>query len=316
MDVPTRWNSTYVLLESIERNYEKVYEILIEMKQEKLAARIDRSHLQKLIEFLKPFYHLTKKFSSQIVETIGDVWPTVARLSEFLYSRGPTNLELESDEDASNFSDLEIIKSNMINGLTSTVGRRHMRLTITNIHKISSVLDPRLKSLAFAPAEERKMVYEKLLTEMQSIVDKQKEKSQPFNVDDQPSTSSASSNIVTYFNIDLFYNLGSSNAGADKSKIDVKRELDSYLNGNFSIGYSKDTIMAADFPLIFWREKGQQYPILRLMAQKYLGIPATSVPSEQIFSQAGRVLTDRRSMMSGKTLEMSVFLKKNFNKLG
>lgn len=59
IDVPTRWNSTYIMLKSIDDNYEKVYEVLIETRMERLATNIDRCKLQLLIKFLEPFEKLT-----------------------------------------------------------------------------------------------------------------------------------------------------------------------------------------------------------------------------------------------------------------
>ncbi|XP_050093827.1 uncharacterized protein LOC126576562 [Anopheles aquasalis] len=36
------------------------------------------------------------------------------------------------------------------------------------------------------------------------------------------------------------------------------------------------------------------YPALSTFAQKYLSVPATSVPCERIFSKAGQIMTERR----------------------
>lgn len=78
----------------------------------------------------------------------------------------------------------------------------------------------------------------------------------------------------------------------DEPNADLHRNFDSYLNPSFLIGYPKEAIMLADFPVVFWGEKGQQYALLCLMTQEYISIPAVSVPSEQIFSPAGWVLPD------------------------
>eukprot|EP01035_Chromulina_nebulosa_P032737 gene32737-43751_t len=39
------------------------------------------------------------------------------------------------------------------------------------------------------------------------------------------------------------------------------------------------------------------------MAADFLGCPLSSVPSEQVFSAAGRVLTEQRSNLKPETLE-------------
>ena len=68
---------------------------------------------------------------------------------------------------------------------------------------------------------------------------------------------------------------------------------------------------ANSFPLTFWRMRGERFPYLKLLARKYLSIPASAVPSEQIFATAGRTISERRALLSGKSVEMLVFCKKN-----
>jgi len=41
-------------------------------------------------------------------------------------------------------------------------------------------------------------------------------------------------------------------------------------------------------PLAFWKSHEKLFPKLFLLSQKYLCIPATSVPSERLFSIAGQ----------------------------
>jgi len=47
------------------------------------------------------------------------------------------------------------------------------------------------------------------------------------------------------------------------------------------------------------------------MAKRYLGVVATSVPSEQLFSTAGNVVTAKRSALDPKNVEKLVFLCEN-----
>jgi len=96
-------------------------------------------------------------------------------------------------------------------------------------------------------------------------------------------------------------------------KLTLKVNEFSYIGSNFSVGYDQNAMKAGNFPLVYWKDKGRQFPTLRSLARVYLSIPATSVPSERVFSSAGRVLTDRRSMLSGKRLEMLVVCKKNIS---
>ena len=47
------------------------------------------------------------------------------------------------------------------------------------------------------------------------------------------------------------------------------------------------------------------------MAKKYLGIVATSVPSERLFSMAGNVVTAKRCALEPENVEKLVFLHDN-----
>ena len=66
-------------------------------------------------------------------------------------------------------------------------------------------------------------------------------------------------------------------------------------------------------PLNWWRKKCSKYPNLSLYAKKCLCIPATSVPSERVFSTAGDIVTAQRSQLKSDNVDMLIFLKKNWN---
>ncbi|EXX66335.1 hypothetical protein RirG_124790 [Rhizophagus irregularis DAOM 197198w] len=64
-------------------------------------------------------------------------------------------------------------------------------------------------------------------------------------------------------------------------------------------------------PLNWWKTKKENFPILSIIAQKYLGIPATSVASERLFSDAGNYITAKRSLLDPNLVGKMVFLKRN-----
>ncbi|XP_074608742.1 uncharacterized protein LOC141863174 [Acropora palmata] len=66
-------------------------------------------------------------------------------------------------------------------------------------------------------------------------------------------------------------------------------------------------------PLTWWRQNNERYPSLAILAKKYLCIPATSVPSERVFSTAGEIVTAQRSQLKSEHVDRLIFLKKNWN---
>lgn len=69
-------------------------------------------------------------------------------------------------------------------------------------------------------------------------------------------------------------------------------------------------------PLDWWKVNQEKFPRLSQLAVKYLGIPATSVPSERVFSTASLVVNRLRSRLSPQHVDMLIFLRKNSHGIG
>ena len=64
-------------------------------------------------------------------------------------------------------------------------------------------------------------------------------------------------------------------------------------------------------PLPWWRENASRFPLLSELAHVYLAIPATSAPSERVWSRASRILTCKRSVMKPEVAQGMMFLMEN-----
>ena len=62
-----------------------------------------------------------------------------------------------------------------------------------------------------------------------------------------------------------------------------------------------------DDPFVWWRGNANRYLRLAILARKYLAIPATSTPSERIFSVAGIVVDKRRCALTPKMINALIF---------
>ena len=63
--------------------------------------------------------------------------------------------------------------------------------------------------------------------------------------------------------------------------------------------------------LEWWAANQGDYPNLSVMAQQYLGCPATSASAERLFSVAGRVFDDLCQGVSPKVLEERMWARIN-----
>lgn len=65
-------------------------------------------------------------------------------------------------------------------------------------------------------------------------------------------------------------------------------------------------------PLQWWSDEGKKrFPVMFQLAAKYLSIPATSVPSERVFSTAGQVISDKRNRIGDENARMLTVLHGN-----
>ena len=58
-----------------------------------------------------------------------------------------------------------------------------------------------------------------------------------------------------------------------------------------------------DNPLQWWVQRKSEYPHLWKMARDLLGTPATSTPSERMFSRAGDLYRKKRNRLSGESAQ-------------
>lgn len=155
---------------------------------------------------------------------------------------------------------------------------------------ISSLLDPRLKAMDTWSDEIKQQTISKLKTEFLTLVNNQSNSS-------SSQASLSSSSTPPEFIKKIFR----------KSKMPIQTthnmEIENYLNLPI---FPENTDV-----YMWWNSNKNTFPILFQLARKYLSIPATSVPCERLFSDAGNCITIKRSRLSPQIVTQLLFVKKN-----
>ena len=98
--------------------------------------------------------------------------------------------------------------------------------------------------------------------------------------------------------------LSSGNENSSLSpKEKISRELERYLQ--------TPQLDTDDNPLLWWKGNQQMFPVLALMAKKFLCICASSSASECTFSTSGNIVTSKRTCLKPAKINMLTFLSKN-----
>ncbi|XP_067369733.1 zinc finger BED domain-containing protein 4-like [Channa argus] len=66
-------------------------------------------------------------------------------------------------------------------------------------------------------------------------------------------------------------------------------------------------------PLKWWKDHERTFPVLSCLVKRYLGIVASSVPSERVFSKTGEIISHKRNHLKGNNVNMLLFLNQNLS---
>lgn len=67
-------------------------------------------------------------------------------------------------------------------------------------------------------------------------------------------------------------------------------------------------------PLQWWARNQNEFPHLTKLAYRYLAVPATSTPSERVFSLAGNTITRQRASLHPAHVDTLIFLHENLER--
>ena len=272
-DVVTRWNSSYLMYERLVEIYREVNTALCFMDRNDLclsAAEIDT--MSDAMVLLKPFEEVTRELSADKFVSISKVIP-LARSLQRITAASSSSYSLKHE-------------------LLSSMTRRFTNMEANYPLAASTLLDPRFKKLGFGDPSTCTQACDRLLNDLVATI------SAESNASSSAAANSSSSESVLWSLIDQRVSASQSRPSTSSSMITFGAYLD------------ETNLARMDDSLRWWQVKEQSLSHLSKLAKKYLSIPATSVPSERLFSKAGELTSMKRNRIKSRNVDMILFLNK------
>ncbi|XP_025662097.1 zinc finger BED domain-containing protein RICESLEEPER 1-like [Arachis hypogaea] len=299
LDVTTRWNSTYIMLESaIKYRFEYLKATDHAYKYCPLIDEWGRA--ERICEFLYPFYETTNLISSTSYPTSNLYFLQVYHIQCVLME------SLRSEDEL-----LRSIGEKMMNKFKKYWKKYSIILAF------GAVLDSRLKISTLElmyeeiDAETAKGKVEQVKKKLYKFFEKYDKNSPPTVEAQGPSIQSSSMThtpeSASKKRLAIVGKLMKRNHQVEVSS--GKNPLDTYLEKSL---LSKDCFEDLDV-LEWWKLYESRYPKLSIMARDSLSIPITTVASESAFSIETHVINKYRSRMLPENVE-AVICTRNWNK--
>ena len=169
----------------------------------------------------------------------------------------------------------------------------------------AAALDPRFRKLKFLSTEDSLKVKLKLQTLALEARRVQVREEPEEDDSDQPDHSRQKPKTVLdmLLGTDDDEELEDEDPGQDGRDDAVRNELLAY--------FREKQIPKDKNPLQWWKENETKFPALAVVAKSYLAAPATSTPSERLFSAAGSIVSKKRASLTKEHVDMLTFLHSN-----
>ncbi|KAK1895180.1 Zinc finger BED domain containing protein 1 [Dissostichus eleginoides] len=174
-----------------------------------------------------------------------------------------------------------------------------------NVCIFAAALDPRFRKLKFLSTDDILKVKIKLQTLALDArrVRVREEPDSPSGQLDHSRGQKPKSVLDTLLGSDEEEEMEDDDPAHDQREDAVRNEVLLYFGGK-AIPKQKN-------PLQWWNENETKFPSLAVVARSYLAAPATSTPSEHLFSAAGTIVSKKRASLTKEHVDMLTFLHSN-----
>ncbi|XP_005991046.2 E3 SUMO-protein ligase ZBED1-like [Latimeria chalumnae] len=288
----TKWYSIYSLLQSMV-DHEKFLGGLGEKLNEQNVClqKEDWGVVQDLVDILKPLAIATSTFTKDHFTSLSLVKPVITSLVYKHLAPNDWDSELAREIKKTVHEDLNL---------------RYSDKEVNQILNLACALDPRFRGLDFLSQADRVETLHLLKLEASQLAKSQQGEgiqSSPEPSNPGPPSKKTKQDSGIEFLLGDLCNVR--NYSANSVSQQAEQEIASFQT-------SEASSLCQD-PLQWWKTHHTQYPLLARAARKLLAIPATSVPTSWIFTDAGVTVHRKRSALTPEHVDMLIFLNGNHN---
>ena len=285
----TRWGSRQLMVERVLEQEKAIAQVLGADKKSRhlVPTWQDIDVLESMNKAVSPLKEFTDALSGEAYVSFSYLKPVLHLLNNSLLQPEEGETELTKQ-----------IKSNILNYLNN----KYNDPVTQELLDMASLMDPRFRTTYIAD-DEVDGIKKRAVTELMSLP-AEKSKSQPgTSVQDLLQEEAAEPVTKKKKTLASFFKKKTVTPTSQSEQDKIEAELSSYL-------LSSETDPDTD-PLQWWKVHEANFPRLSNLARKYLSIPATSAPSERVFSTGGNIVTCQRACLKPEAVDRLVFLAKN-----
>lgn len=284
------WNSIYYMLERVLELKEELTTSLISIDKEDLSTLTDDEFIaiDQLVRVLAPLESATKTMSNDKKVLLSLVIIITNGLDE-VYEK------LYADLDDEICAEVREVVLEIISGIKTYFND----LEANSVLLISTILDPRFKTVGFSNENVADKAKEELIDCVTAIIEK---KTTVQQAETEIKTAPETNRTSIWSSFDKKVSSVKKSL-ASTAQIKAKAEIQRYLQDSL--------LERSEDPLYWWMNAAYVYPHLSETVRLKFGQVATSVPCKWIFSKTGKLLLDRRNRLSTAKVKEIMFVHVN-----
>nr|XP_023397780.1 zinc finger BED domain-containing protein 4 [Loxodonta africana] len=279
-DVPSKWNTSFHMLERLIEQKRAINEMSIECNFRELISCDQWEVMQSVCHALKPFDAASREMSTH-VSALSQVIPMIHILNR--------KIEMLFEETMGIDTMLKSLKEAMVSRLSSTLHDPR--------YVFATLLDPRYKTSLFTE-EEAEQYKQDLIRELEILNS---------TSDDKPVSNGCGAGSPSKDSV-AEENLWSLMAKMKRKDLREKTKLPE----DMVLAYLEEEVLEHSCdPLTYWNLKKSSWPALSALAVRFLGCPPSTVPSERLFNTSTENSSFSQSRLMMEHFEKLIFLKVN-----